>query len=83
MKITKKRKKNGVIITTKFMNLEEYKESLTFHPILMENEKLIKLLTDNFINSFIKEHGVDGIKKVVSIEYPEDKISDEDFFKDF
>jgi hypothetical protein len=82
MKITKQ-KKNGVTITTKWLNLTEYKESLDWHPDLMKNEKLIELLTNNFINSFIKEHGVDGIKKVKSFEYAEDKMSDDEFFKDF
>jgi hypothetical protein len=82
MKI-RKYKKNGVTITTKSMNLTEYKESLEWHPLLMKDEKLIELLTNSFVNSFIKEYGVDGIKTVKNFEYPEDKMSDDEFFKDF
>jgi hypothetical protein len=57
MKITKE-KKNGVTITTKWMNLTEYKESLKWHPSLMKDEKIVQLLTDNFVNSFIKKRTV-------------------------
>jgi hypothetical protein len=80
MKI-KKQKKNGVTITTTWMNLTEYKESLDWHPILLQDSKLIELLTNNFVNSFIEEYGVDGLKPVRSFE-PSKIHQDDDFFVD-
>lgn len=79
MKITTQ-KKNDVTITTKFMNLAEYRQSLTWPKELMENKELIEQLTKHFTNEFIKEHGVDGIKSVKSYEY--EMSDDDDFFKD-
>lgn len=87
MKVTR-RKKNGYTITTKWMNLTEYKQSShynDFPKVLLDNEELIKVLKSILEKKFIKEYGPDGLKPIVSYERDEpelDELDDDDFFKD-
>jgi len=85
MKVTR-RKKNGYTITTKWLNLTEYKASShynDFPSVLLDNKELIKAMKSILEKKFIKEYGADGLKPIVTYERDEPELEDDDFFKDF